>query len=70
MAVHAWLSTINPSCGILSQEKLSEAEKKVNEMAETFEIEEAKSIEMGAEMLTLVNQKTHLERVRLTRRRP
>lgn len=46
------------------QEKLREAEKVVKELQERFGTEEAKSVEMAAELLTLVNQKTHLETVR------
>lgn len=34
------------------------------ELKDNFGIEEAKSVEMAAELLTLVNQKAHLETVR------
>lgn len=47
----------------MGQEKLTEAEKKVKELQESFGVEEAKSIEMGTEVLTLVNQKAHLDKV-------
>ena len=36
----------------------------MKELQESFGVEEAKSIEMGAELLTLVNQKAHLDAVR------
>lgn len=51
------------SCGSLTQEKLLQAEKHAQEMQERFGVEEAKTIEMGAELLTLVNQKLHLDEV-------
>lgn len=50
-------------CAGAMQEKLSEAEKRVKELQERFGVEEAKTIEMGTELLTLVNQKAHLEKV-------
>lgn len=46
------------------QEKLREAERMAKELQEMFGAEEAKSVEMAAELLTLVNQKAHLETVR------
>ncbi|CAN0331814.1 unnamed protein product [Ectocarpus sp. 12 AP-2014] len=46
------------------QEKLKEAEKAAQELREGFGAEESKSVEMAAELLTLVNQKTHLETVK------
>lgn len=46
------------------KEKLKEAEKAAQELREGFGAEESKSVEMAAELLTLVNQKTHLETVR------
>ncbi|CAM9397167.1 unnamed protein product, partial [Hapterophycus canaliculatus] len=46
------------------QEKLNEAEKVAKDLHESFGAEESKSVEMAAELLTLVNQKTHLETVR------
>lgn len=46
------------------QDKLREAEKMAKELQEKFGTEEAKSVEMAAELLTLVNQKSHLETVR------
>ncbi|CBJ32464.1 conserved unknown protein [Ectocarpus siliculosus] len=46
------------------QEKLKEAEKAAQELREGFGAEESKSVEMAAELLTLVNQKTHLEMVK------
>ncbi|CAN0004803.1 unnamed protein product, partial [Ectocarpus sp. 6 AP-2014] len=46
------------------QEKLKEAEKEAQELREGFGAEESKSVEMAAELLTLVNQKTHLETVK------
>lgn len=49
---------------LLWQDKLRDAEKGAKELQERFGAEEAKSVEMAAELLTLVNQKTHLEAVR------
>ncbi|CAN0228063.1 unnamed protein product, partial [Pylaiella littoralis] len=46
------------------QDKLRDAEKTAKELQESFAAEEAKSVEMAAELLTLVNQKIHLEAVR------
>lgn len=47
----------------LRQEKLRDAEKSEKELKERFGLEEAKTVEMAAELLTLVNQKTHLDAV-------
>eukprot|EP00752_Nemacystus_decipiens_P002720 g2539.t1 len=47
-----------------TQDKLRDAEKMTKELHEKFGTEEAKSVEMAAELLTLVNQKSHLETVR------
>lgn len=52
------------------QEKLVQAEKNAKEMQERFGVEEAKTIEMGAELLTLVNQKTHLDEVKVQHKTP
>lgn len=49
---------------ITEKEKLKEAEKAAQELREGFGAEESKSVEMAAELLTLVNQKTHLQVVR------
>lgn len=46
------------------QEKLREAEKMAKDLQDKFGTEEAKSVEMAAELITLVNQKAHLETVR------
>lgn len=51
------------------QEKLRDAEKVTKELQDKFGAEEAKSVEMAAELLTLVNQKTHLETVRQENRK-
>eukprot|EP00903_Cladosiphon_okamuranus_P012440 g11653.t1 len=46
------------------QKKLRDAETMAKELQDKFGTEEAKSVEMAAELLTLVNQKAHLETVR------
>lgn len=54
-------------CFVSWQDKLRDAEKTAKELQESFAAEEAKSVEMAAELLTLVNQKIHLEAVGVLR---
>ncbi|CAM9664103.1 unnamed protein product, partial [Discosporangium mesarthrocarpum] len=45
--------------------KILEMEKKTKDLQAMFTQEESKAIEMGTELLTLVNQKSHLEKARV-----